>query len=51
MPYSTIAKVVYDQLVNIVGQEFVLVDKDKLQEYGHDETEKLFFLHAVVVRP
>jgi glycolate oxidase len=51
MPYSTIAKVVYDQLVNIVGQEFVLVDKDKLQEYGHDETEKLFFLPAVVVRP
>ena len=51
MPYSTIAKVVYDQLVNIVGQEFVLVDKDKLQEYAHDETEKLFYLPAVVVRP
>ena len=51
MLHSTIAKEIYDQLVNIVGQEFVLVGKDHLQEYGHDETEKLLFLPAVVVRP
>jgi glycolate oxidase len=51
MLHSTIAKEIYDQLVNIVGQEFVLVGKDHLQAYGHDETEKLLFLPAVVVRP
>jgi glycolate oxidase len=51
MKHSTIAKEVYEQLVTIVGQEFVLVDEEFLQAYGHDETEKLLFLPAVVVRP
>lgn len=51
MQHSSIAKGVYDQLVNIVGQEFVLVDKENLQAYGHDETEKLLYLPEVVVRP
>ena len=35
----------------IVGAQYVLVDEEALNQYGHDETEHLLFLPDVVVRP
>lgn len=51
MKYSAISQQVYDELIKIVGKEFVLVDQESLAAFGHDETEKLVFLPAAVVRP
>jgi glycolate oxidase len=51
MTCNLISSEIYNQLVDIVGQEFVLTDQDDLAFYGHDETEQLLFLPAVVVRP
>ena len=51
MNNGAISQQVYDALINIVGREFVLVDEESLAAFGHDETERLVFLPAVVVRP
>jgi glycolate oxidase len=51
MNNGAISQQVYEALVNIVGREFVLVDEESLAAFGHDETERLVFLPAVVVRP
>lgn len=37
--------------VNIVGKENVLIDKESLENYSHDETEDLSFLPEVVLKP
>ena len=40
-----------DQFKSIAGEPYVLVDKESLTHYGHDETENLLFLPDVVIRP
>src|ERR1700712_5555589 len=40
-----------DQFKKISGAQYVLVDEESLQNYGHDETENLVFLPDVVIRP
>ena len=40
-----------DQFKTIAGAQYVLVDNESLQQYGHDETENLVFLPDVVIRP
>ena len=35
----------------IVGNQFVLVDEESLNNYGHDETEELLYPPEVVLRP
>ena len=40
-----------DQFKAIAGEQYVLVDNESLQQYGHDETENLVFLPDVVIRP
>lgn len=35
----------------IVGVDFVFTDKEKLTDYSHDETEDLYFLPEVLVKP
>jgi glycolate oxidase len=35
----------------IVGEKFVFVDEDSLNNYGHDETENLQFPPEVVIKP
>jgi glycolate oxidase len=35
----------------ITGDEFVLVDEESLNNYGHDETEHLLYPPEVVLRP
>ena len=41
----------YQKLKSIVGDDYVLVDKESLEHYGHDQTENLQFNAHVVVRP
>ncbi len=38
-------------LQQIVGEPYVLQDTETLTTYGHDETENLLYLPAVVVKP
>ncbi|MFT3936589.1 MAG: FAD-linked oxidase C-terminal domain-containing protein [Chitinophagaceae bacterium] len=40
-----------EEFKKISGQQYVLVDEEALQNYGHDETESLLFLPDVVIRP
>ncbi len=40
-----------DEFRRIVGEQFVLLDKDSLIRFGHDETEHLSFPPEVVLRP
>ena len=42
---------VYEQFKFIVGEAYIITDESLLQDYGSDETEKLFFLPQVVLRP
>jgi len=35
----------------IAGEQYVLLDDESLQNYGHDETENLLYLPDVVIRP
>ena len=35
----------------IVGEQFVLFDEESMKHYAHDETEKLFYLPEVVIKP
>ena len=41
---------IVDELILIVGKEFVFTDENTRQEYGHDETEDLNFPPMVVVK-
>src|SRR3954463_6548755 len=40
-----------DQFRSIAGEQYVLLDDESLQNYGHDETENLLYLPDVVIRP
>ena len=48
---DSIAQFIVDQFKSIVGDTFVIVDETLLQPYGHDETEELFYLPQLVLRP
>ena len=48
---STLADEVIDRLRRAVGEEYVVIDREGVQEYGHDKTEDYFFLPEVVVKP
>lgn len=51
MNYNKITPLILKKLKEIVGENYVLVDTDSLNNYGHDETESLVFLPEVVVKP
>jgi glycolate oxidase len=51
MTKTSIALHVYEQLKLIVGEAYIITDESLLYVYGSDETEKLFFLPQVVLRP
>jgi glycolate oxidase len=40
-----------EQIKSIVGTEYVFTDVESLEKYGRDETEKLHYSPAVVVKP
>ncbi len=39
------------QIKSIVGAEYVFTDEESIEKYGRDETEKLHYSPAVVVKP
>jgi glycolate oxidase len=49
--YNKITSVILEKLKSIVGSDFVLTEKEKLERYGHDETEDFLFIPEVVVKP
>ncbi len=51
IPYSKITPEIISSLKKLIGDAYVLFDAESLANYGHDETEKLFFLPEVVVKP
>ena len=51
MSHKNITKEIIDQLINIVGAEYLIVDVDVLEKFSHDETEDLRFYPEVVVKP
>ena len=48
---DSISQSIVDQFKSIVGDGFVIVDENLLQPYGHDETEELFYLPQIALRP
>jgi glycolate oxidase len=40
-----------DEFKTILGEKFVLLDEESLRHYSHDETEDLYFLPDVVLKP
>ena len=49
MATLTIAHI--ETIKQIVGENFVFVDEESLETYGHDETERLQFNPELVVKP
>jgi len=50
-PSVVVSSEIISQFRAIVGENYVLVDDDKKQDYAHDKTEDYFFMPAVVVKP
>lgn len=51
MAYNKITPQILSELQQIVGNDFVFTNKEKLEQYGKDETEDLLFIPEVVVKP
>jgi glycolate oxidase len=49
--YRKLDKNIIQKLETILGKDFVSYHPEVLENYGHDETEKLVFLPEVVVKP
>lgn len=49
--YNNATSITFDELKNIVGEDYISSDKDQLQKYGKDETEDLMYLADIVVKP
>jgi len=51
LTYSFDVNALIQKMVDIVGENYVVTDKDALEPYSHDETEDLVYVPAVVVKP
>lgn len=51
MQFNKIDSGILEALIRIAGEQNVLLDKEILNDYGHDETEDLLFIPEVVVKP
>lgn len=51
MKFTKITQAHISAFEKIVGKEFILVDKNSLADYSHDQTEDLKFLPEVVIKP
>ncbi len=49
--FQRLTPLLVDQLRSIVGAEHLLVDREAMEKYSHDETEDLVFWPEAVVRP
>ena len=50
-PYNKISQNILKEILLLVGKENVLIDKESLINYGHDETENLSYPPEVLVKP
>ncbi len=48
---STLTSRHIEEFKKILGEKYVLIDEESLQHYSHDETEDLYFLPDVVIKP
>ena len=51
MNYHSVNAEIIAQLRSILGDNAVTIDKEQLQEYGHDETENLSYPPEILVKP
>jgi glycolate oxidase len=51
MAFKIINNLVIDDIIALIGNDFVFTDKSNIQKYSRDETEDLSFLPDVVVKP
>ena len=51
MNYNSVDKNIIEELIKIVGNQFVFFDEAAFEKYGKDETEDLVFYPEVVVVP
>ncbi len=51
LPLGVVAEEHIDRFKAIVGEQYVFVDTESMQHYGHDETEHLLYLPEVVIKP
>ncbi|MBL7931879.1 MAG: FAD-binding protein, partial [Bacteroidia bacterium] len=49
--YNKVTSIIYKELEEVVGAEYISSDKEQLEKYGQDETEDFLFLAEVVVKP
>ncbi|HEY0895246.1 MAG TPA: FAD-linked oxidase C-terminal domain-containing protein [Sphingobacteriaceae bacterium] len=49
--FNVISSEVADQIASIVGADHVILDKEQLERYAHDETEDLRYYPQIAVRP
>ena len=48
---SALTAAIIDEFKNIVGENYVLYDDETLDRYAHDETENLYYLPDIVIKP
>lgn len=51
MVYSVVTPEIIERIESIAGCSNVTTDREALEHYGHDETERLSYLPEVVVKP
>jgi glycolate oxidase len=51
LSYQKLTPAIVNSIKQIVGESYVLLDQESLDNYSHDETENLKFPPEVVVRP
>ena len=49
--YNKVSPTVFNELKQIVGEEYITSTLEQLQKYGRDETEDLVFLPEIIVKP
>ncbi len=49
--FNVISSELADQIASIVGAEHVILDKEQLERYAHDETEDLRYFPQIAVKP
>jgi glycolate oxidase len=49
--YNKVTSIIFKELEEIVGTEYISSDKEQLEKYGQDETEDYVFMAEVVVKP
>ncbi len=49
--YNKVSPTLFNELKQIVGEEYITSTGEQLQKYGRDETEDLVFLPEIIVKP